>query len=409
MPLVKLNSDQLAIGHYVCLPIGWTSHPFMFNNFKIKTNEELLVLNSLKLDGIDVDISKSDSSALKSKSKDTTNTHRATQTAAVDPVELLQTKHRTMQRRAERHYSAQMSAFKNALSKFNSNPEEVFFHISEAVNNTSNWLNELATEQPLYLVFSDNNGDDLFNHSLNVVVLSLQVANTLGLDPKKCRLLGLTAMCLDIGFLKVPTQIRRSTTPLTGAEQSYYEMHATYSVDILKKAGSFPPEIYPLIANHHERLDGSGYPHNLKADKFDTLGKLLQLVDQYICLTCPPPWKKQTSPQTAIALLYKSAGVKYDKTILEAMVKVLGIYPPGSIVELSDGQLALVSATNPKNKLKPYVKIFNGRKPIVEQPFENLDTLSLSISKSVSLDKAPDFITIQMSQLRLGYFFSTSE
>lgn len=406
MATAKVLPEQLQIGHYVCLPIGWTNHPFMFSNFKIKTADELVVLKSLNLETIDVNPEKSDIKVPSLARKPVASAPKKDKNQAKEPEDDFNSQHRATHRRADRQYSNQIDAYREALAKFNSNPDEVYFQISQLVNQTVKSLHEAGGQPSLYLVMSDKNGDDIFSNAMNVTVLAVQISTLLGLDVKQTQLIGLAAMCLDIGLLKVPSQIRRSLSQLSSAEQNYYEAHVGYSIEMLKKAESFPPEIMPLIANHHERLDGSGYPKGLKKEELTHPCQLLQLVDHFVHLINPLPSQKPMTPQRAIALLYKAADVKFNKAMLEALVKVLGIYPPGSYVELSDGQKALVCATNPADKLKPHVKLFAGSKQISDQAFTNLESIGLSIKKTISLDDLPEASASKLSQLRFGYFFS---
>ncbi len=395
MALINLPPNQLKKGHFINLPLGWKDHPFMFSSFKIKSDEQLTILRSLGLATVQVDEDKSDlpkTAPISQPEPEPEVKAAPVKPAEVyeDPKELASKQAKRGQKQAEKEFAKNLDEFKGALGKFNLSPDEAYFEIAQQVSKTTKQVFSTEEKLPVHMISSNSAGETIFYHGMNVAVLGLLVAKELGFSEEECHTFTLGAMVHDMGELRVPTQIRRKNTPLSKVEQNYLDMHTTYGVDVIKKAGSFPKSIMPLIENHHERLDGSGYPKKLKGDQIDKLTQLLSVVDTFDNLCYPLPFQKPATPRTAIVTLFKNAPARYNKTYLEALVQVMGIYPPGSLVTLSDENYGLVLATNPDNLMNPKVIAYQKgqrpeRVPVIDLAQEDLD-----ITGTVTADKLPE-------------------
>lgn len=408
---------DLQIGHFVILPVGWKDHPFMFSSFKLKNAEQIAVLKNLGIKQLKVDLAKSDPKLQQAVKKVETT---APETQAPPAQTRMPTKEELQEqaskqskkslKQADKAYQENLDKFKACLGRFNLAPEESYHNIKLQVNNMAQEVLENESPRTLHLIQATNSSDDMLYHSLNVSALCLMVANELGWSKEECEILTLAAFMHDIGLLKVPPQIRRKTTPFTKAEQNYYNMHPNYSVELIKKAGCYPEVILPLVASHHERLDGSGYPKKLKENEIDEMSQLLILVNAYDELCSPLPFQKPMSPRSAIAVLFKGAGVKFNKTMLEVLVKVLGIFPPGSLVQLSDERYALVMTTNPKAALKPKVLLYEKGKTQSTGLIINLEEEPVTIKQIVSRDDLPEAVARYFQQnVRNCLFFEPTD
>ncbi|WP_427977977.1 HD-GYP domain-containing protein [Agarivorans sp.] len=409
MSKVEIPVEALQVGHYISLPLGWTAHPFMRNNFKIKNEEQITVLRSLGLEQIEIIPSKS-SIAVATQADDQLNDDLLDVKPQADPNQEWLDELRKGQKRASKAYLQSADKFRGALAKFTSRPEEAYYSIFEQVNTTLQLLFKSSKAHSVYVSLELSSDEDIFFHSVNVAVISVLVAKNLGFTEKECQLLCIAAMIHDIGELKVPHQIRRKLQEWTSAEQNFYQTHPKFSVDLIKKAGSFPEEILPMVLNHHERLDGSGYPRGVKAKEIDKSTQLLAIVDAFEHLCSPLPNQKKLTPQEAFALLYKSAGTKYNKLYLEQLMNTLGIYPPGSLVSLDDGSFAMVMSSNPKQKLKPRVLLLEKGKSFGNATVLDLTKEAQKIVKSVKWDEVPAVLTKNFDpKLRCCYFFDPDQ
>lgn len=238
-----------------------------------------------------------------------------------------------------------------------------------------------------HLIRSIRDGDSLLLHSLNVAFIAMLIAKEAGWEPIAIQDAGLAGLVHDIGEMKIPTQITRKKTELTKAELSYLRMHPNYSYEQLSHINAFSKDVRIAVQQHHECLDGSGYPIGLKGEQISLIARLIGIVDCYEESLHPRNGVITLTPNQVIAGLFKKADKQYDKAFIQLLIKVLGVYPPGSFVTLSDGIIGLVMSSEPTAPLKPillpYIK---GRVPesvdlIYLQKDERTITGSISINQ----------------------------
>ncbi|MEE1672336.1 HD domain-containing protein [Agarivorans aestuarii] len=409
MSKTEIPTQLLQVGHYISLPLGWTAHPFMRNNFLIKNNEQLTVIKSLGLELIEVVPSKS-KVATPQLNQDDSVDEKQSEVAEVDPDQAWLEELRNGQKRANKAYLQNAENFRLALTKFTSKPEEAYYSIFEQVNITLQLMFKSSSAHSVYVSLEPSSDEDIFFHSVNVAVLAILVAKNLGFTEKECQHLCIAAMIHDIGELKVPQQIRRKPTEWSQAEQNFYQTHPKFGAELIKKAGSFPEEVLPIVINHHERLDGSGYPQGLKAKDLNKATQLLAIADAFEHLCSPLPNQKRMTPQEAFASLYKSADTKFNKLYLEQLMNTLGIYPPGSIVSLSNNGFAMVMSSNPKEKLKPRVLLLEKGKNFTNANLVDLSKEDLKINKTVKWEDVPAALVKNFDpKLRCCYFFDPEQ
>ena len=156
-------------------------------------------------------------------------------------------------------------------------------------------------------------------------------------------------------------------------------------------------------------MDGSGYPNGLKGEEIDPLARVLGLVNAYDRLCNPASHQEAMTPYGALSYLFASERKKYDGTILNLMIKSLGVYPPGSVVQLSDGVYGIVILVNPQKLLRPYIMLHDKRAerhtPSMLDLGAEVDT---SISKCVRVDQLPPEVAEYLQcRKKLSYYFST--
>lgn len=406
MSVTKLPLNKLEVGHYVCLPIGWTNHPFLFNNFKIRNEEELIVLQNLPFSEIEVNLAKSNvrESLLPPPIVYDSIDDQLPQ---VSEAELFSQQEKKHQRQTARWYVDQVGILKNAMAHFTSQPVLSYTELLHCVEKLCTPIFESQLKPNVYLILNAKQDDNLFNRSINVCVLAILVSRTLGFSLEATQSVALAALIQDIGMLRVPFQIRNKKEALNTAEKNYYQAHVGYSIELLKKNQNFPPQVIELVAMHHERLDGSGYPKGLSATQISEHAQLLHVTDYYETLINPNPWQKPIPPQLAIAVLLKHSDKLFNKTIVEALANALGVYPPGTIVQLENAKLALVSVSNHDDKLKPFIKQLST--PFTQEfediPIENLQFISTAIAKTLPETALPADIAQQWSHFRIGYLY----
>lgn len=203
----------------------------------------------------------------------------------------------------------------------------------------------------------------LMERSLNVSILMALFARHLGIDKKTTEILALGALLHDIGKVRVPESILMKPGRLSDDEFEIMKSHVTHAVSMLEEQGEgLPTLVMDVVANHHERLDGEGYPKGLKAGQLSRYARMISIVDVYDALTAERVYKPAMPPTKALRLLLDLSGAHFDRVLVEQFIRCMGVYPVGSLVRLASGRLAIVTKANEQMPVKPQVKIiFNTR------------------------------------------------
>ncbi|MBL0473216.1 HD-GYP domain-containing protein [Aeromonas veronii] len=363
MALIQASIEQLRVGHYIHLPTGWTNHPFMFNTFKIKDQQQLDILRHLDLTLLMVDPDKSDlpiEPLLRGDIPDAgPDLDELDELIDSGPPPFDEKAFRRSMRAADKAFGQSMSELRDALGALNLKPDEGLANTAQIVRNAAFTLSQHEGPLGLHLIRSPHT-DILLQHSLNVAFIAMLMARELGMNPIEIEETGLAGLIHDIGELKIPSQITQKRGDLNKAEQNFLNMHPQYGFDMLTQLNAFEPKIRQVAHLHHERLDGSGYPLGIKGGEIPPLARLIGLVDFYDELLHPRNSGNPAAPGQAISQLYKLSQKKFDQNLVKLLIKVLGVYPPGSLVKLSDESIALVLSTEPtmplKPKILPYIK-----------------------------------------------------
>ena len=243
-------------------------------------------------------------------------------------------------------------------------------------------------------------------HALNVSVLALVLAKSLNMTAEEARHLGMAAIFHDIGKEEVPDRILMKTEPLNKVEQAYYEQHAEIGAKLAREAG-LPERIATIILQHHEHIDGSGYPQHLKQAQIDPLARLMSIVNTYDNLCNPHNAPQGMTPYEALSHLFATQRNKFDSAMLKLLIKCLGVYPPGSIVFLSTGVHGIVMSVNPSKPLRPFVMLHVPEVPREEPVVLDLsDEPGINITKCLRASQLPKNVYEYLSpRKRISYYF----
>ncbi len=202
-------------------------------------------------------------------------------------------------------------------------------------------------------------------HCANTAILSVSMGSFLKLPPHKMIELGIAALLHDIGMLKLPEKIYMSKNKLTPQEQKAIVAHTILGYRILK-GFSVPDNVALAALEHHERIDGSGYPNGLKGEKISLYAKIIAVACSYEAAITARPFRDQLNGHQAILDLLKGNRTKYDEAVFRALIYRLSLYPLGTFVLLSNGTKGMVVKANPNDPKNPYVRILqdeNGEIP----------------------------------------------
>ena len=394
----KISVDHLQVGIFVRLPISWKDHPFLFSSFKIKDAAQIELIKSLGISDVFFDPERSDVEPATSEDNVNKKSNEQTLTALKADMQNQkmasidqQQKLRRDLKKTEQQFTRSVSMMRSMVSKVSSRPINAVNEAKDLVNHMTEIL--LNSDNLALHLMGDANADEMiYHHSLNVSMLCMLVGKELGWERKEIETIGMGALFHDIGKLKIPSNILNKRVPLTPPEENFIKQHPSMSMNFLKLADSFPEEAKPLIANHHEYLDGSGYPQGLKADKLDKLSQLIAVVNEYDNLCNGNTQTKGKPPSIALGLLYKNYQKKLNVEYIRKLIKMLGVYPPGSIIELSSGQYAMVMSVNLQNILFPNIIVYDQLVPKDQSPIINLENEGLTIVRSLPPAALPERI-----------------
>lgn len=344
-----ISPDQLCIGLYVHLDLGWMQHPFTFSNFKIKDDEQIRKIRALNLRKIRYDPNRSDVAPVFSR---TIPVATAPQPVAapepVAPPDPIRRAARLKQLNAavletEQAYFKNAGTVRAAVRNLPQHPEQSRATAETLINR---WVDSVITEGDvaLHAISSSDQGHENYVHPFNVTVLALMLAKSLDVKAEDAATVGMAAMFHDVGKDEQPRN------------KSFMDMHCTLGASIAERAG-MSERVARIIREHHEYVDGSGFPLHLKGDSIDPLARLLALVNHFDNLCNPADPDAAMTPYEALATLYANLQHKFDATMLKVLVRSLGVYPPGSIVQLSNDMYGAVLTTNPDKPMLPLVML----------------------------------------------------
>jgi len=234
---------------------------------------------------------------------------------------------------------------------------------SKAVKKSINELVDSVLRNPAasaWLVRLKRKDKKTYSHSLSVAILAITVGRHLGLPKKNLETLGTATMLQDIGKVHLPTTILNKPGPLTDRERRLTNLHVDASVAMLHATKEFTLPVINIVANHHERYDGSGYPRKLAKKDIDLLASVAGLVDTYCALTSERPYRKAKTTFDALMDIYSNRDQIFPTPLVEQFIQCVGIFPVGSFVRLNTGEIAVVVKRNRIQQLKPRVLILIG-------------------------------------------------
>lgn len=355
-----ISPEQLCIGLYVQLELSWWEHDFAFSNFKIKDEAQIRALRALNLERLRYDPARSDCAPLEPADSPG---EAAVEAPPVDP------QHQARQERAQklrhlrsrlaevdRRFSEASQRIKTLNQTLRSRPEDAVQQAGAIVSEMVETL--LGAPGVVLHGITGKAAEDSYFHALNVTVLALLLGRQLGLDSEACHSLGLGALLHDIGKLEVPSKVLLKPEPLTRPEQQLLQMHTDFGLRMGQKL-MLDDEVLRIIHEHHEHCDGSGYPRGLREAGIGRLSRLVAITNHFDGLCNPLDPRQALSPHEALVQMFKQQREQFDEVALKAFVRVMGIYPPGSLVQLEDERYALVLGMNPTQALRPTLILYD--------------------------------------------------
>lgn len=413
----KITMDQLRVGLYIDLELKWTEHPFAFSHFKIRNEGQIQTLRSLGLKTVRYDPALSDISPLPPTPPQTMpEAVTADVQAEISPA--LAAKRAMMERiKAQREVAARIeNAFISTAGTIREVEKNLFSQPAETVRQATQLITQIAEsilcapELAIHVMGDKMGGEELYFHSLNVTMLSMMMARDIQLPQEVVGALGMGALLHDIGRKDIPDRILMKTEPLSQAERHLYEMHCQYGADIGQRL-QLAPAILAVIREHHELFDGSGYPRQLKGESIGLLSRIVAIANYYDELCNPVNSAAALTPHEALSMMFAKLRSKFDPKLLQVFIRCLGVYPPGTIVQLSNGVIGMIATVNTARPMKPMVAIYDPHIPKEETLLVDMDReTDVNIVKAIRPAQVPQEVYRYLSpRKQVSYYFDAGK
>jgi len=208
------------------------------------------------------------------------------------------------------------------------------------------WLSKMSEED----VYS-------YQHSVKSSIWALVYGRHLGLDKPLLKTLAMGVLLSHVGKVNFPNKLRNKTEALSADELCLYQKYVEYSVDILEKMEDLPDGVVSVVKFHQERHNGTGYPQGVTGGRIPLLAKIAGLVDYYQSLINPRDGSQGLSPLQAVSKLFELRNIAFQEDLVERFIEAVGVYPTGTLVELSSHEVAIVTGHNLDRRLFPKVMI----------------------------------------------------
>lgn len=374
------------MGLFVKLDCSWWAHPFASNRFKISSTQDIATIRGINRLKLYYDPVLSD--PLPSESVDELDElkvqeeERATElewASVQDPAVLeaesvlgpatdfsyedaVDSEEKKLERKRLYHgqrehfkkvedaYWRTLGSSKDIFKKITAGRKKGVQQAEQVITQVNRLLdNNTASMTLMDVVTSTGMAEGLSSHALNVCILSTVIGRELGLAPSELQALGLGALFHDIGKRLLPMKVNFQATGITMATDSVsLILHPAKGMELLEGFPDFPEAGRKIIFQHHERLDGSGYPSGLKEDAISQLAQIVMVADEYdeLCNAVDPD--KCLTPHEALSHLYRisqhPSRRRFSESVILALIKTLTVFPPGTLVELSDGTVGIVTS-----------------------------------------------------------------
>jgi HD-GYP domain-containing protein (c-di-GMP phosphodiesterase class II) len=385
--VVELPVEQIKLGTYVSrLDRPWAETPFLFQGFTVASDEDLQLLRSLcKVVYAEVSIEEAEELKSARRAPATPREPRPP-----EPLEELSANPAAFADRVPIKDAVELKTeLTLATTSFGEARRAVgaiFDHLRRGggldVPHLQTVVGSMVDsvfrnrDAMAWLARMKSKDDYLYSHSLSASVWALAFGRHLGLDKETLTSLGTGAMLLDIGKTMLPTELLTKSGKPSDKEWQMIRTHVDQGVKLLRAAPDVDNRILTMIETHHERFDGSGYPHKLKGDDIPLIGRIAGIVDCYDAMISERSYAKPRSAYDAVRELKRLGGIAFPAELVELFIQAVGVFPTGSLVELNTGEVGVVIGQNRYRRLRPEVMlILDGQKKPREE-FTTIDLLS---------------------------------
>ena len=456
MAFTQLQQIQdLRIGLYVKLEGSWFCHPFPTNTFKIKSDNDLKIIKNLKKVQIFYDPDRSDLSSSQDVESEQPTLDQAHRPEDQDLLQENEPQPEVLRERETERPEVIVSGRDNEETHHSDNTDpgqdarklcdhlkkvEVSYH--KALGQSGEFLQQIYNGQRKGVKTAEmivanlqrilenpraamalvdvvgGNGVEwgLSEHALNVCVLSLVIGRQMNQTPDELLNLGIGALFHDIGYRFLPMKVRFLSVGMkVQADTDMLHHHPERGGQLMESFPGMSPSVLEIIGQHHERLDGSGFPEGLRKEDLSDLTKIVMVADYFDELCNAPNPESSLTPHAALSFFYRHVvnmreSTKFCERVVESLLQGIGIYPPGSIVELSDGSLGIVSSLNFESPARPIVTLYApGAGPTDKKVVDLVQEVNLSVKQALHPKNVDPPVLAYLCPRRMAIFVHTSD
>jgi HD-GYP domain-containing protein (c-di-GMP phosphodiesterase class II) len=367
---LKIGVSDLAIGMYVsALDKPWLETPFFTQGFLLECQEDIDKVREY-CEFVYVDRRRSRKGLIQSRwisaaeRPEISNIRRERPRV---PIEKIFEGRKIQAYTDERSWQEEHTHADVALTGLLVDIAEIFDHVSDG--GSLNVIQLRSAVAPIIQSMSRNPDACLwltrlkahdtysYQHSVSAAIWAVALGRQLGLNRIDLRSLAVGGMLMDVGKLRIDPELLKASRDLTEEERVQVRQHVAFGVELLAESGMMNQDVIDMVSHHHERYDGSGYPGGLTNDHIPPFARIAGIVDTYDALTSARSYAQAISPSEAIRSLYQSRDEGFQAELVEAFIQAVGIYPAGTLVELSSGEVAVVVAEYRARRLLPRVSV----------------------------------------------------
>lgn len=411
-PEFRVATKYLRIGVFIRLDgVKWYDHPFLSRSFKITNDNQLRTLQGLGVKEVVCIPGKSDVLPLNEASNKVSEQGEADRkkvsaefrTVTKPVLRWTEQQERIAQR--EKRYATSREQISTIVKGITGGNQQSVKAVSDfAENFSASFLED--TESALHLI-----GERVYYHSMNVTVLAMMLGRELGISAEEMKILCQGALLHDIGKSRIDKKVLSKEKGLTKPELDFLMLHPKYGVEILALLETVPKAVLMIVYQHHETEDGSGYPKGLAGEQIHLLSKLVTIANVYDNHCNKHTAADCLTPYEALSYMFSRQKSALDEKLLSTFIRYMGIYPPGTTVQLNNDSIGIVVSMNPTDRLKPNVMLYDPEIPKEDAPIVNMaDEPGLKITMSLRPSALPlqayDYLS---PRSRITYFFDTRE
>jgi len=392
-PLPLIDVDRLQLGMYVVLDVGWRNHPFLFGSFMLRTSEQLRQLRALGPREVRWCPKRSTTQPLPERPAEAQESaprdagsevaERALTPAllaararwtGIKPATELQWQE-TLLAQVEDEYlqaSQRHQQLTRLLLQDPAGARAAAEQLGETMTRTV-----AECHEPAVRLLSQRVSQQPSGHEVSVAALALMLGRDCGFEGESLRELALAALLHDIGKVRIPPHLHEDHARMSPFERRAFRQHVEFGADLARTMG-VPDGVVRAIAEHHERCDGGGFPAAISGEQMAPISRILAIVNRYQNLVCPQKLDAGLTPYQAMQQLYGTERTHFDALFLSRFVRIMGVYPPGTLVELTDRRMAIVIASRPGASLSPRVQI-------IERPDDTAPSTAIDIDAESAL------------------------